>query len=167
MNFTERDITPNGMHVIQVGFFKARKSCFCCRVRRYEHVELRFSDGAVTSITRDPGVVHYHEGRVLSNPLYSCFFSLCVAPEAEHRVQRNAKSNQSPFSLTAMIWNFAPLTSRWPIEGTFCSSYVTRILQELGYVEHLDPRVTSPDVLFEALAEDDRTFASFNKRKEL
>lgn len=168
MEFIQRDETPQGKRIIQIGFFKGPGGgCTAVASSQYTHVELRFSDGSVTSITRDPGTVHYTQGRTLSNPLYSCFFQVAVEPETEDYMQRRAerfsRDAEMRFSYTAMIWNFAPITRNWPMEGLFCSQYVCKLLQMALLVTDLNPLTTSPDDLFEALKKDVRFAPSFNK----
>ncbi len=163
MQYIERETTPQGQHIVQVGFFAAEPSCIAAR---YEHVELRFSDNTVTSITRDPGYVHYEEGRVLSNPKYRCFFQIALDPTEEFRMQTLAQQyalRRESFSYFAMIWNFAPITRWWPISGLFCSQYVTVLLQSVGLAADLQPSSTSPDDLFEYLKYEDRAIASYNR----
>lgn len=168
MEYISRNTTPQGHHVIQVGFFQAESSCLTSFAQaRYAHVELRFSDNAVTSITRDPGYVHYEQGRMLSNPKYRCFFEIALAPAEEARMQEiareYAKDTTAQFSYLAMIWNFAPITRLWPLDGLFCSQYVTLLLQKVGLAADLLPARTSPDDLFDYLKHERRAIASYNR----
>lgn len=169
MDFVYRELTPQGDPIIQIGFFKSRQTFTCGGLlsQRYEHVELRFSDGSVTSITRDPGRVHYEHGRQLSNPLYSCFFQMVVDEETEKYMQKMASHyancETKRFSYLAMIWNFAPVTRWYPLDGLFCSQYITTLLKVAHVAEELDPRTTSPDHLFDSLRKHPRCIASFNK----
>lgn len=82
-------------------------------------------------------------------------------------MQRQAlRASEDPsirFSYLAMVWNFAPITRNWPMEGVFCSQYVCRLLQMALLVTDLNPLTTSPDDLFNALKKDRRAVASFNK----
>jgi hypothetical protein len=158
-----RNTLPNGLQVIQIGFFaSSRNACACGH--RYAHVELRFSDYSVTSITRAPtGKVHIIPDKRMSNTNYCCFFELAVNPEVEERMMSYAQTNNAEFSVLAMYLNFLccfTIRSR----GTFCSAYVCRLLQLAGMCNDLDPDRTSPDHLFEALAADDRVVCSFNNR---
>lgn len=156
--------TAQGTPIIQIGFFKSLSNWLG---QTYEHVELRFSDGTVTSITRDPGRVHYSKGRLLSNPKYSCFFQIAIDPETEAYVQRMAEKAASDesvrFSYVAMVWNFFPLTRCYPLSGTFCSQYITKLLHAMDIATHLNPQTTSPDDLFETLKREPRAIVSFNK----
>ena len=120
----------------------------------------------MTSITRDPGTVHYDEGRMLSNPKYRCFFQIAIHPKQEERIQTMAREYAQSgvkFSYLAMLWNFAPITRNWPIGGFFCSQYVTTLLQAVQIACDLDPRTTSPDDLFDNLKKNPRAIASFNR----
>lgn len=156
--------TAQGTPIVQIGFFKSQSAFWG---QKYDHVELRFSDGTVTSITRNPGRVHYTSGRQLSNPLYSCFFQIAIDSEKESHVQimaQNAAHDDTVrFSYAAMIWNFLPIGSCYPMQGTFCSQYVTSLLKEMDMCKDLNPLTTSPDILFDNLKRDPRAIVSFNK----
>lgn len=153
------------MKIITIGFFRATG---CSRVcQRYSHVEMRFSDGTVTSITRDPGYVHYDQTRVLSNQNYSCFMSLHVTSEQEERMQNAAYNHhvrKTPFGWFSMYWNFLCC----PIRGSnslFCSQYVVELLQMCGQCMDLDPATTSPTHLYIALLENEDFYFSTNIRR--
>jgi hypothetical protein len=180
---TVRHVTSKGMHVIQLGFFNVldETSCLSGVVSwwtggKYGHVELRFSDGYVTSITENPGKVHY-EKRVLSNENYRCFFNVAVSPKHEAAMQRAAQlcaQNEIPFSKFAMIWNFLPIVSScFPMRATgsnffFCSQYITRLLQTAELFPDLDPDVTSPNDLYRVLLDaTQRGAASVGMNREL
>jgi len=169
MKYISRETTPQGNPIIQVGFFRATPSWWSCGPLNatYEHVELRFSDGTITSITRDPGTIHYEQGRMLSNPNYRCFFQIAIDTKEEEYIQGLAKkcadSADMRFSYMAMIWNFAPITRNWPINGVFCSQYITMLLQHIRIATDLNPLTTSPDDLFHTLKRDKRAIASYNR----
>ena len=166
MEYVERNLTPQGNPIIQIGFFKTQ-SPSCWISQTYEHVELRFSDGTTTSITRDPGRVHYDASRLLSNRNYSCFFQVVLDPETENYMQklaaRYANSEDCRFSYMAMLWNFAPITRNFPIDGLFCSQYVTVLLNAAELASDCPPKTTSPDDLFNSLRKDARCTASYNR----
>jgi hypothetical protein len=155
--------TALGQNIIQVGFFRNDASS-CCRILRYAHVELRFSDGTATSITRYPGRVHYIANKQMSNPNYSCFFQIHLDPLEEFHLRAYADEFQDEtFSVFAMYWNFifrcVPLNY-----GTFCSKYITMLLQKINLCKELNPLTASPDGVFESLAKDERAIVSFNKQ---
>ncbi len=161
MEYVDRRKTPQGEHIILIGFFRSSSNYF---LQRYEHVELQFSDGYVTSITRDPGYVHYCKEKGLSR--YTCFFEIAIHPKYEEKMQLQAQNTHEPFSTIAMYWNF--LFSCYPIDGLFCSNYITTLLQ----VDHelaidLNAKITTPDVLFEYLKHEKRAICSYNKIKYL
>lgn len=149
--------------MIQIGFYRASGTCLGSCGQRYSHVELRFcDDGALTSIVRELGRVHFIGGgaRRLSSPKYSCFFNLQVGDEDAARIRARAREcADSPdlhFSNLTMLWNFTPILRRWPRRsGLFCSQYVTELLQEGGFARDLDPYLTSPDRLFAYLAREE------------
>jgi hypothetical protein len=156
----QREVTECGLRIVQIGFFRVNSCC-----SKYGHVEIRFSDGTITSITRDPGYVHFEPGRLMTR--YNCFFQIHLTSLEEEAMEQkafDAHQNKVPFSYMSMIWNFAPLTRNYPLNGEFCSSYVTKLLQMVGYCEELDPRRTSPDDLFKCLVEDNRVVVSVNRK---
>ena len=151
-------------HVIKIGFFASSRNVCSCGYR-YAHVELRFSDYSVTSITRTPtGKVHIIPGKRMSNPMYCCFFEVVIEPTVEEQMVQFAEQSldMTSFSAIAMYWNFTPLLRRYPIRklGTFCSAYVCRLLQIGELCQELDPDTTSPDDLFYSLARDERVVCS-------
>ena len=165
-----RNTTPQGDPIIQIGFFKATSSrLFTCGAlnAQYSHVELRFSDNTVTSITRDPGRVHYEKGRTLSNPMYSCFFQIAIRPQQEADMQKLARhyaeAKEPQFSYVAMIWNFTPIARNFPMQGMFCSQYICMLLQHVSIAVDLNPLTTSPDNLYDNLRRDKRAIASYNR----
>jgi len=123
------------------------------------HVEIRFSDGYVSSITADPGKVHYQQGRMLGNPAYKRFFSLYVSPQDEKSMQsyaHHAAKREIPFNKMGMYWNFLPcLNYVWTVrkngEAFFCSEYITTLLQLTGRLSELDAAKTSPTALYIAI----------------
>lgn len=155
------------MKVITVGFFRAEGCTKACQ--KYSHVEVRFSDGTVTSITRNPGHVHYDQTRVLSKSNYSCFMSINVTTEDETLMQDFAYQHyiqQTPFAALAMWWNFVCLPC--PIRSNksfFCSQYVVKIFQHCGMLMELDADRTSPTQLFNALQKNDDFYYSINTKK--
>lgn len=154
--------TALGQNIIQVGFFKNTSSS-CYRVLRYAHVELRFSDGTATSITRYPGRVHYIANKQMSNPNYSCFFQIHLDPMEEFHLRAYADEFQDEtFSTFAMYWNF--FVRCFPVNyGTFCSKYIVMLLQRIKMCQELNPLTATPDHVFESLAKDERTVVSYNK----
>lgn len=135
----------------------------------YSHVELRFSNGMVTSVTREPGHVHYEE-RLLSNSGYRSFFEIDVDPSVEEIIQEYAQkcaSKKIPFNAIGMYWNFLPLCGRWAVhrEGTafFCSEYIATLLQMAYFCPELDPATSSPTDIWISLKNDARAQITFNK----
>ena len=138
--------------------------------RMYSHVELRFSDGAVTSITQSPGIVHYDTSRMLSNSGYQCFYEIEIDLEIEKAMQAYAKmcaEKKIPFNRIAVYWNFVPILSCMPIKANgdayFCSEYITTLLQKAGFCADLDPATTSPNDVYMSLRNDPYADATFNK----
>lgn len=153
-----RNKTPTNLHIIQIGFFSAN-SCF----QKYGHVEVRFSDYSITSITRkdQDGFVHILNGRNLSSPNYRCFFEIAVQPHIEEEMINFANDYTKQFSTFTMYWNFLPILRNWPRRtGTFCSEYICNLLKICNLCEDLDSYTTSPDLLYETLRFDERVFCS-------
>lgn len=152
--------TPSGLHILQIGFFSGGN---CCR-HKYSHVELRFSDGTVTSITRNPGRVHLIYDKQMSNPLYSGFYQISVSPVIEQQMRYYAETCTESFSSFSMYWNFLfPCTvRRW---GFFCSAYICKLLHIASFCTDLDPYRTSPDDLYKELSIDERALCSYNPPK--
>ena len=195
----DRHVTKNGKHVIKIAFFSSRhnnnssssSSCMdwlaACWTRRKEtqsnratvstftHVEFRFSDGAVTSITRaHPSVMHLIPGKMLSNAGYRCFYQLYVTPRQETVMRRYAEScvdDHVPFNARAFWWNFAPITQCCPIRARgnayFCSEYVTELLQFAfrndAQIGALDAACTTPNMLYDALKASDAAVLTINR----
>lgn len=164
MFHVDRNTLSNGLHIIQIGFFaSSRNACACGH--RYSHVELRFSDYSVTSITKTPtGKVHLIPQKRMSNPNYCCFFEIAVRPEVEDEMLKFAErhADSTTFSILAMYTNFiCCFTVRNP-QSTFCSAYVCRLLQICDVCKGLDPDRTSPDDLFEELSADGKVVCSTN-----
>lgn len=175
----ERKVTKTGLRIVCVGFYSPEfdpsiangNAGWMNRLASwwtsndqglvYSHVELRFSDGALTSITRNPGTVHYipsQIGRLLSNPGYNSFWELYCTAEQEEAMQRYAMECARvgiPFNGTAQYWNFIPGLSCLPIRAQgsafFCSEYVTTLLQRADFLQELDAATTSPTQLHDAL----------------
>ena len=154
------------MKIVTIGFFRTTGCSKTCQ--RYAHVEMRFSDGTVTSITRNPGYVHYDQTRVLSNQNYSCFVSLNVTPEQEERMQNVAYDHyvrKTPFAWFSMYWNFIccyPIRNR---QSLFCSQYIVELLQLCDQCMDLDPARTSPTQLYHALVDNEDFYFSTNSRR--
>jgi hypothetical protein len=134
----------------------------------YSHVELRFSDGAVTSITQSPGYVHYETNRLLSNVGYRCFFELSIDASLELAMQQYAQEcarQQISFNRLAMYWNFIPCLP--PIysngQSFFCSEYITTLLQMCNACSELTPALTSPTDLYESLKGNPHVNVTFNR----
>lgn len=125
----------------------------------YSHVEMRFSDGTVTSITESLNQVHYDDTRVLSAGEYKSFFEIHISPEQEDVMQIYAKKMAEaavPFNKCGMMLNFWPCclsccVVRKKGDAYFCSEYVTDLLQLIQYVPELDASRTSPNALHAAL----------------
>lgn len=177
-----RQETVHGKRVIQLAFVKPNPetSGLMSRIaswltaqpgsrHTFSHVELRFSDGFVTSITEDPGVVHYEDGRLFSNSRYRSWLELHVTPQEERLMQGYAQAmyeKQVPFNKMGMYWNFIPCCACFPVRRTedafFCSEYITMVLQQGGYFLELDPATTSPTMLHKALQSSGEAKMSFN-----
>lgn len=117
---------------------------------------MMFSDGSVTSITADPGKVHYDESRFLSNPSYRYFFEIYLSRHQEQAMEAYARAcaeREIPFNKSGMYWNFVCpcIPIRKEGKALFCSEYVTRMLQTIGYLPDLDSAKTSPNDLYLAL----------------
>lgn len=166
-----REITSDGRHIVTIGFFQPceeqdqQLGCFgnwvnylaACWTQRdgfnFSHVEMRFSDGFVTSVTQDKPV-HY-EQKMLSNPNYKAFFQVCLAPQQENKMVKMAKKfaeEKVEFNAGGMWWNFLPLLKYAPLQregkSVFCSEYMVMLLQEAGLVEDMCPESTSPTDLY-------------------
>jgi len=133
----------------------------------YTHVEMRFSDGTVTSITQKPGTIHYLQGKMMSHHKYSRFYELHVTWDEEQRMQNyaeNAAREEIPFNKCGMYWNFIPCC--FPIDkkgkAFFCSEYIVTLLQLIDHLPDLDPHTTSPNKLFEAIENDPNFKSSYN-----
>lgn len=160
----ERKITPTGLNVIQIGFFSTQRNCWSLG-QLYEHVEIRFSDFKVTSISKDPGIVYCIPNKRLSNPKYTCFFELAIELSVEREMQilmEDYMDSKIPFSTFAMYWNFIPITRNYPMNGLFCSHYICKLLQISSIGLYLNPLKTTPDDIFYALQKDKRVVCSFN-----
>lgn len=153
-------LTAFGLPIIQIGFF-ADGNCG----HKYSHVELRFSDYTVTSITRYPGKVHLIPGKQMSNPLYSGFFEIAITPLIERKMRNYAETCEESFSSLTMYWNFLFSCCTIRRYGFFCSAYICKLLQIAGFCEGMDPYRTSPDDLYRELGADDRALCSFNGGK--
>jgi len=148
------------MRVVQIVFFPAN-SC----LQKYGHVEVQFSDGTTTSITRDPGIVHLIPKRLMN---YSCFFEISITEEQENEMIDFAQIYPKRFSLITMYWNFLPIFKNFPRRsGTFCSEYICCLLQIAGFCESLDSYRTSPDDLYHELRFDERVMCSRNKLRRI
>ena len=166
----DRNLTRSGKRIVRIAFFEpddrngtmlGSVAAFCTANktgRTFSHVEMMFSDGAVTSVTQDPGVVHYDETRLLSNPRYRHVYEIYINPKEERVMVAFAKDcvrRRVGFNKCAMYWNFIPCCIAIRRNGSeyFCSEYITQMLQSIGYVPDLDPAVTSPNDLYLALKE--------------
>jgi len=177
-----RYLTEQGKRVIKIGFRTPgdyNAGCFNTVAswmtdngsgQIFSHVEVRFSDGYVTSITETNNKIHYDNTRVLSADEYRSFFEIHVTAEQENIMQAYAEKawkEEVPFNKCAMMWNFLPCLSFCAIrkKGTafFCSEYITVLLQLIGYVPELDPSLTSPNDLHAALTTADNVYVSINE----
>ena len=59
------------------------------------------------------------------------------------------------FNKCGMHWNFIPCLSSFAYtnggKSMFCSEYITKLLQTIGYLAELDPSTTSPNDLYLAM----------------
>lgn len=137
---------------------------------RFGHVELRFSNNKVISITRSGGGVHY-EQRVLSKSNYSTFFKIAVTELEEQKMERLAQEiyEQKPsFNLWGMLWNFAPFTSHCTVyrnNSYFCTELLLKLLQEGGIFLGVDPAKVSPNKLYDMCIQEKRAIITLNKVK--
>jgi len=164
--------TKEGKRIVKIGFRtpKATDTSFFNRAaswitntgtgRIYSHVEMRFSDGVVTSITETTNKIHYDDTRVLSAIEYKSFFEIHISPEQEEVMQIYAKKMadaEVPFNKWGMMLNFLPCcffsccAVRKQGRAYFCSEYITDLLQLIQYVPELDASRTSPNALHAAL----------------
>lgn len=155
------------MRVVTVGFFK-NEGCYKT-FQKYSHVEVRFSDGTVTSITRNPGYVHYDQTRVLSKSNYTCFMSINVTPDQEEAMQQLAYHHyvhRTPFGSVAMFWNFLCLLCPIRSESSlFCSQYVIKLFQRGGILLDIDPDTTSPTTLLDEMRKNEDFYFSTNTKR--
>lgn len=178
----ERRKTKAGKYIVVIGFRSVDKednswtNYFASWITSsnttrhiYTHVELRFSDGYVTSITNDPGVVHLLEGKLMSNRKYSRFFEIHLSFAQEQKMRayaERAKEENIGFNACGMYWNFIPCAC-FTISGggrkVFCSQYITELFQEIGLLTDLIPEKTSPTALFEAMSNDGAFKNSYNE----
>lgn len=167
MDFKARNVTPGGKRVLQVAFYETN-GCGRC-IQRFRHVELRFSDDTVTSITKDPGVVHYDQEKIMSSDGYSWFLQVTLEPYLEDRMQQKAFlywEHQTRFANWALYWNF--ICCCFPFRGDntlFCSQYITLLFQEAGMLKQLDSDRTTPTALFNALQTYDNVMFGSNTRR--
>lgn len=181
----KRTTTSDGQRLLFIGFFTPdeQKSGYIqsftnqiigywtqIEQRRFSHVELRFSNGMVTSVTAD-GPVHY-EQRFLSNKCYRYFFSLKISAENEDKMEKMAKNyakNKVGFNRIGMCWNFSPITRCFPIQKrenkVFCSEYIVQLLQEGGLLKDKNPSEISVVDLFFIL-KDEVEEAKFDYNRE-
>lgn len=167
--YFQRQTTSGGKRLLSIGFFTPddQKSGYIqsftnhiigywtqIEKRRFSHVELRFSNGMVTSVTGD-GPVHY-EQRFLSNKCYRYFFKLELSAENEEKMEKLAADyakNKVEFNRIGMCWNFFPITSCFPIKKrenkVFCSEYIVQLLQEGGLLQDKNPfEISVVDLFF-------------------
>ena len=131
----------------------------------YSHVELVFSDGHVTSVTQNPGYVHYEKRKQLGNPRYSLFYEIHMPKKSEWEMQQYAKAafeNRVEFNKVAMYWNFMPCMSCFAIQSNgksfFCSEYIVTLLQRAGYLTELNAHLTSPSELMYVMKQKPKKF---------
>jgi hypothetical protein len=181
MKYKERNLTKNGNRIIKIAFLELCDDSLVTKCASYltaneteksfSHVELMFSDGTVTSITQHPGFVHYDSNRYLSNTSYKYFFEIYVSPKEELVMDTYAKScvnNKITFNKCGMYWNFIPCLSYFAYtnggKSMFCSEYVTKLLQTIGYLSNLDPSKTSPNDLYLAMKNCKSVKIGFNSK---
>lgn len=166
---------------ITIGFYRPEQLDVCSSClyshktdakRIYTHVELRFSDNSITSITRDPGTVHYFKaGKDLSRQGYTCFFEIDVNSSLELAMKDYAQDcadKEIPFNYWGMYFNFIPILNTFytydsECTSFFCSEYIVHVLQKGGMFGDLIPHLTTPNMLYEALKNSPITDISFNK----
>ena len=164
-----REVTKDRKHLVTIGFFEPKEQqdmgCFANCVNSiaaswtaregltYSHVEMRFSDGIVTSVTQNTPV--HLERRVLSNPNYKSFFRIAVAPDKERKMKLLAEKyhkEEVRFNTGGMWWNFIPLLKYIPLQrggrSVFCSEYMVQLLQEADFLLAIRPESTSPNDLY-------------------
>jgi len=171
-----RDTTPDGRHVVTIGFFEPAEQrqelgCFGNRVNsiascwtardgaHYSHVEMRFSDGTVTSVTQNKPV--HFERRLLSNQNYKAFYHINMEGWKEKEMMDMAKqfhTDEIEFNKGGMWWNFLPLLKHIPLQrqgrSVFCSEYIVMLLQKAGYLNGLSPETVSPSDLYIELKQE-------------
>jgi hypothetical protein len=180
-DYRQRNLSRSGKRIVRVAFMEPNDlenslmsrmaSCLTANDtgKTYSHVEVMFSDGAVTSITQNPGTVHYDDTRFLSNPRYRCFFETYLTAKQEDAMQAFARScaaREVPFNQCGMFWNFIPCCFKVRKTGDayFCSEYVTQLFQTIGYLADLDPATTSPNDLYRQLKNDDLFKKGINEK---
>ena len=134
----------------------------------FTHVELRFSDRMVISITNEG--IHY-EQRVLSSNGYSTFFKIDVSVKQEIEMKNLAQDifNQKPtFNWVGLVWNFAPLTNHCAVtrqNAYFCTELIVMILQKADIFIGAIPHKTSPNQLFDMCMNEPMCVLTYNKLK--
>lgn len=121
------------------------------------HVELSFEDGRASSIMN--GETVFFHAKNYSNPNYTVL-TIPMTREQYSKVQgfcQDAANRQMGFCMTSMLLSILP----WQLvparkHATFCSRFVTEALQEAQchLVEGMNPMLTTPTRLHEALAKD-------------
>ncbi|EKX35105.1 hypothetical protein GUITHDRAFT_118758 [Guillardia theta CCMP2712] len=128
----------------------------------YVHVEIRFEDGMASSVYA--GETVFFRNRTYANPHYriETFTVEDRDYQAMYRHCRLRAAHNVGFDGLGMYLAILPLISRNPPDRTFCSRYVTEVLQ-LGNVPEfvmLTPCRTTPSMLFKAVRSSNRTLFS-------
>lgn len=135
---------------------------------RFCHCELRFDDGFATSIFAGEQV--FYRKRTYSNPNYT-LLSMLVSARQERALKAIAEEHAQgnvTFDACGMYAAVSPCMAgvyavlcgcvccdrgSARLKPTFCSSYVTHLLQRVGIQEValLNPRSTTPSMLYDAV----------------
>jgi len=137
----------------------------------YDHVELRFSRGQVTSINYNYGRVYMVDEKMLDRSGYSCFYQTSVTRAQQRRMQEMAQhfvDKNIPFNLRGMLCNFTPgfkhcLGIDREGQAVFCSEYIVHVLQAGGIFVDMEASKTSPNDLFRAVRHHPDWYASYNR----
>ena len=136
--------------------------------RFYDHVELRFSEGQVTSVNYVHGKVYMADEKLLDRRGYSCFYELTLSKKDHQTLKKKAlEFKDRPFNLAGMMCNFLPGLNRcfaqdYGGDQVFCSEYIVLLFQSIGYFTELEAHKTSPNDLFRAIVDDPAWTKSYN-----
>lgn len=128
----------------------------------YVHVEIRFEDGMASSIYA--GETVFFRNRKYSNPHYR-IETFAVNDASYRNMYRHCQlraTHNVQFDSLGMYLAVLPVLQRNPSTRTFCSRYITEVLQ-LGQIAEfvmLTPCHTTPSMLFKAVRSSNMTFFS-------